>query len=114
MQVMNSAILVILTTVLGVAALPAQAAPIQPSAAVLSATAELRLPTPGPLSGTPRLNTGIEARRPTKRTGEVLMIVGGAGILVGLLADEAIVTIAGAAVGGYGLYVYLTATNRRR
>jgi hypothetical protein len=38
------------------------------------------------------------------------MIVGGAGIVTGLLVDESLVTIAGAAVGGYGLYLYLRAT----
>jgi hypothetical protein len=38
------------------------------------------------------------------------MIVGGAGILTGLLVDEGLITIAGAAVGGYGLYLYLQAT----
>ncbi len=39
--------------------------------------------------------------------GVVLMIVGGAGILVGALIEEDIVTVAGAGVGLYGLYLYL-------
>jgi len=38
------------------------------------------------------------------------MIVGAAGIVTGLLVDEDLVTIAGAAVGGFGLYLYLEAT----
>jgi hypothetical protein len=42
-----------------------------------------------------------------KRTGAVLMIVGAAGLVTGLIVDEPIVTIAGAGVGGYGLYLYL-------
>jgi hypothetical protein len=36
-----------------------------------------------------------------------LMIVGAAGIVTGLLVEEDIITIAGAAVGGVGLYLYL-------
>ncbi len=39
--------------------------------------------------------------------GVVLMIVGGAGIVLGALIEEDIVTIAGAGVGLYGLYLYL-------
>jgi hypothetical protein len=35
------------------------------------------------------------------------MIVGGAGMLTGLLANEDIVTIAGAGLAGVGLYLYL-------
>jgi hypothetical protein len=35
------------------------------------------------------------------------MIVGAAGIVTGVIVDESIVTIAGAGVGGYGLYLYL-------
>jgi hypothetical protein len=38
------------------------------------------------------------------------MIVGAAGIVTGLLVDEDLITIAGAAVGGFGLYLYLQAT----
>jgi hypothetical protein len=55
-----------------------------------------------------------QSRRPSRRQGEILMIVGGAGILTGLLVDEALITIAGAAIGGYGLYVYLQASPKRR
>jgi hypothetical protein len=38
------------------------------------------------------------------------MIVGGAVLVTGLLVDESLVTIAGVAVGGYGLYLYLRET----
>ncbi len=47
------------------------------------------------------------ASRSDQRTGRALMIVGAAGIVTGLVVDESIVTIAGAGVGGYGLYLYL-------
>jgi hypothetical protein len=36
-----------------------------------------------------------------------LMLVGGAGLVTGLIIDEGIVTVAGAGVGLYGLYLYL-------
>jgi len=66
-------------------------------------------------------NPSLEAERPfgmpvtvksrrDKRQGEILMIVGAAGILTGILVDESLVTVAGAAVGGVGLYMYLRAT----
>jgi hypothetical protein len=48
--------------------------------------------------------------RGNRRQGEILMIVGAAGIVTGLLVDEGLVTIAGAVVGGLGLYLYLQAT----
>ncbi len=35
------------------------------------------------------------------------MIVGGAGIVVGSLIDSGFITVAGAGVGPYGLYLYL-------
>jgi hypothetical protein len=58
----------------------------------------------------PLVRVGTEQARGGRRQGEILMIVGGAGILTGLLVDESLITIAGAAVGGYGLYLYLRAT----
>jgi hypothetical protein len=45
-----------------------------------------------------------------RRHGEILMIVGAAGIVTGLLTHEDLITIAGAVVGGVGLYFYLQAT----
>jgi hypothetical protein len=46
-----------------------------------------------------------------RRQGSILMIVGAAGIVTGLIADENLITIAGAGVGGFGLYQYLQATH---
>ena len=43
----------------------------------------------------------------SRRSGALLMIVGVAGIVTGLVVDEPVVTIAGAVVGGIGLYMYL-------
>jgi hypothetical protein len=51
-----------------------------------------------------------QGSRASKRQGEILMIVGVAGIVTGLLVNEGLVTIAGAVVGGLGLYLYLQAT----
>ena len=84
---------------------------IAPSPEVLSAAAQLRLsaPQPGGLVA-PAGELVTLGGRGNKRQGEILMIVGAAGIVTGLLVDEALVTIAGAAVGGFGLYLYLQAT----
>jgi hypothetical protein len=49
----------------------------------------------------------LAASSSDRRTGRALMIVGAAGIVTGVIVDESIVTIAGAGVGGYGLYLYL-------
>jgi hypothetical protein len=88
---------------------------LAPSSAELVAGARLRIPDQ-PLLSSEQIghNLDLVAAKPSKRTGETLMIVGGAVLLVGLLADEAIISIAGVAIGGYGLYVYLDASNRRR
>jgi len=45
--------------------------------------------------------------RGQRRQGVVLMLVGAAGIVTGIIVDESIVTIAGAGVAGFGLYLYL-------
>lgn len=94
--------------------LGAQAAgspPITPSDETLDAAAHLRLPSSQAFGGE---RPGGDLLRPTsrgkRRQGEILMIVGAAGIVTGLLVDEGLITIAGAAVGGYGLYLYLEAT----
>ena len=42
----------------------------------------------------------IQARSGNRRQGEILMIVGAAGIVTGLLVNEDLVTVAGAGVGG--------------
>lgn len=84
---------------------------IAPSSATLSATAALRpVPTVSPAVAQPSLVARVETVRGGRRQGEILMIVGGAVILTGLLVDESLVTIGGVAVGGYGLYLYLRAT----
>jgi hypothetical protein len=88
---------------------------LAPQSAELVAGARLRIAgqpllSPGQIG--PNLN--LVAARPSKRTGETLMIVGGAVLLVGLVADEAIISIGGLAIGGYGLYVYLEASPKRR
>ena len=81
------------------------------ASAELAAGARLRLTSRAvPSLGQLEPNRKVLAARPSKRTGETLMIVGGAVLLVGLLADETAISIAGVAVGGYGLYVYLDAT----
>jgi hypothetical protein len=84
---------------------------IAPSPATLSAAAELRLPAGQPLQLAPAVGELMtRGSRGNRRQGEILMIVGAAGIVTGLLVDEDLVTIAGAAVGGFGLYLYLEAT----
>ena len=89
----------------------ADVARIAPSPAELMVTAALRPVSVAPLAvDSPRLMPSMARARGGRRQGEILMIVGGAGIVTGLLVDESLVTIAGAAVGGYGLYLYLRAT----
>ncbi len=73
----------------------------------LAATASLRSDT-SPHWGAPMQRQLLPAQTSRRRKGEVLMIVGGAGILTGLLVDEEIVTIAGAGIGGFGLYLFLS------
>jgi hypothetical protein len=46
-------------------------------------------------------------QRGTPRQGVVLMIVGVAGMITGLIIEEPAVTILSAVVGGVGLYLYL-------
>ena len=84
---------------------------IAPSSAELRATAALRpVPTVSSAGAQPSLVAQVENARGGRRQGEILMIVGGAVIVTGLLVDESLVTIGGVAIGGYGLYLYLRAT----
>ncbi len=86
-----------------------------PQSPELVAGTRLRLPDQPLLSaGQVSADLHLVAARPSKKTGETLMIVGGAVLVAGLLADEAIISIAGVAIGGYGLYVYLDASPKRR
>jgi hypothetical protein len=77
----------------------------------LVAAAQLRLPVRQPLE-LERLTGALITQRADgkKRQGEILMIVGAAGIVTGLIVDEDLITIVGAGVGGFGLYLYLQAT----
>jgi hypothetical protein len=94
--------------------LTAQAAAFQsiaPSQEILVATARLGLPAGQPIALERPAGAVITQRaRGNKRQGEILMIVGAAGIVTGLLVDEDLITIAGAGVGGFGLYLYLQGT----
>jgi hypothetical protein len=82
--------------------------------AELAAGARLRIPDQPLLSsGQTSPSLQLVAARPSKRTARTLMIVGGAVLLIGLLADETIVSVAGVAIGGYGLFVYLDDSPRR-
>jgi hypothetical protein len=52
--------------------------------------------------------TGVSTLAARRRgEGEVLMIVGAAGIVTGMLIDEGLISFAGAAIGLYGLYLHL-------
>jgi hypothetical protein len=92
------------------------AASLSAQSAELAAGARLRIPSQPLLLPSGRTGPSLQlvGARPTKRTGETLMIVGGAVLLVGLLADETVISIAGVVIGGYGLYVYLDASPKRR
>ena len=83
---------------------------IAPPAAASAGNARLGLGTD---SSAPRV-VGLDATRRSlaaglrhRGPGVALMIVGAAGVVTGLLVDESIVTIAGAGVGLYGLYLYV-------
>ena len=84
------------------------------TASQLQATVVLELPPSLSLVAADSRFPGAQAvqARAGRRDGEILMIVGGAAILTGLLVDESLITIAGAVVGGYGLYLYLRATRK--
>ncbi|HMV30945.1 MAG: hypothetical protein U0104_02970 [Gemmatimonadales bacterium] len=57
--------------------------------------------------GTTELATAMGSRG-KRREGSVLIIVGLAGIVTGLVIDESLVAVAGAGVAGVGLYLYLS------
>lgn len=61
-----------------------------------------------PTTATLDAATGIATLAARRRgQGELLMIVGGAGIITGALINEDVITVAGAVIGLYGLYLYL-------
>jgi hypothetical protein len=114
MRLMLVAGLALLAFAAAAGRLSAQAAvfqPIAPTQDILVATAQLRLPASHPLELERPAGAFItQAARGNRREGEILMIVGAAGIVTGLLVDEDLITIAGAGVAGFGLYLYLEAT----
>lgn len=92
---------------------PAVAGPVAPDAqprglrfdaANGAATARL---APEPLPESNRSINWMASNHSTRSEGTALMIVGAAGIILGLVIDEPIVTVAGAVTGGIGLYLYL-------
>jgi hypothetical protein len=84
---------------------------IAPTHETLVATAQLGLPAVRAFGlERPAGALMTQRARGNKRQGEILMIVGAAGIVTGLIVDEDLITIAGAGVGGFGLYLYLQAT----
>ena len=90
-------------------ALLAAAAPAQaqgPSFAPNSATYE-HLAVLRQQAAIPVVPSAAVVSGKSRRSGALLMIVGVAGIVTGLVVDEPVVTIAGAVVGGIGLYMYL-------
>jgi hypothetical protein len=89
----------------------AAARPIAPNQELLIASAQLGMPASQPFGlERPAGVLMTQRARGNRRQGEILMIVGVAGLVTGLLIDEDLITIAGAGVGGFGLYLYLQAT----
>jgi hypothetical protein len=102
---------------LGLGAVPARLVGQAPSAGLiapghdaLAAAAELRMAPSQPSEAVQLTGATITTRGRGRRQGEILMIVGAAGIVTGLLVDEDLITIAGAGVGCFGLYLYLQET----
>ena len=62
--------------------------------------------TPARATGNLTLATAAAVRR--RAPGTVLMIVGGAVAVAGLVADESLLVLGGVAVGAYGLFLYLS------
>jgi hypothetical protein len=118
MQFKPAAVFIVLAATLWSGLLQAQHPTINSVASTpteLSTAAELRLPTRG-IHWFDQRALAAHARysRASRRDGEIFMIVGGALIVTGLLVDEGLVAIAGAAIGGYGLYLYLRSSPKRR
>jgi hypothetical protein len=93
---------------------PAYRAGTIPAAWTPSPTALIHLAAVAPArdASTPELapSVSLAAAKASKGghgNAVALMVVGAAGIVTGLIADEDILIIAGAGVGGVGLYLYL-------
>jgi hypothetical protein len=102
---------------LGLGAVPARLVGQAPSAGLIApghdalAAAELRMAPSQPSKSVQLTGATLTTRRRGgQRQGEILMLVGAAGIVTGLLVDEDLITIAGAGVGCFGLYLYLQET----
>lgn len=74
---------------------------------VVNGAATSRLAPDRPAAADHDINWMAKSDHSTRAEGTTLMIVGAAGIIVGLIIDEPIVTVAGAVTGGIGLYLYL-------
>jgi hypothetical protein len=96
----------------GVAAAQSAPAPFTSPATSMrpSRTAPLLASVPAAAAYRIALRREIRRAASGSREGGILMIVGVAGLVTGLVVHEDLVTIAGAGVGGYGLYLYLRAT----
>jgi len=79
---------------------------LQPTAAQYEAMAQLR-PQVGVASEQPAPLLSNSSGHGSRHEGTVLMIVGVAGMITGLLVDESLITILGAGAAGVGLYFYL-------
>jgi hypothetical protein len=72
-----------------------------------------------PQLASPRINDDVASivrRRAAFNRAEVLMITGGALLLTGLIVDgdaSTVLVIAGAGIGGYGLYLFLQSPDAR-
>jgi hypothetical protein len=84
------------------------AAPItlQPSADQMAALAQLQPQVLATSEALPPF-VSVSSEHGSRHEGTVLMIVGVAGLITGLLVDESVLTVIGAGVAGVGLYFYL-------
>lgn len=89
----------------------AQQPSVAASPSVLEHSAALRLEAESPAGGAD-LGRAMVYSGGRRHQGTVLMIVGAAGIVTGLIIDEDIVTLAGAVLGGVGLYMFLDSGGR--
>ncbi len=111
---MRSRTLPVLSGLIWLASSLAAQAPVgslRAEAGPLLARAGLVAPATGALPATLGASPAVVARS-QRRQGVVLMLVGAAGIVTGIIVDESIVTIAGAGVAGFGLYLYLDSGGR--
>jgi hypothetical protein len=109
MRMLAPNLLLVVALFVPLRAAEAQARPsrsLRPTAEQLAATAQL-YPPARPAADQTSLLVAAPYQRGTPRQGVVLMIVGVAGMITGLIIEEPAVTILSAVVGGVGLYLYL-------